>query len=127
MHIAHINIRASRELLDSEKSFFCKVFRLTEGFRPDFQRHGYWLYSGEHALIHLTECDIPRSTNNTGHLDHIAFAMSGLDEFITALESLAVIYSLNKIPDLSITQVFFKSPSGIGLEANFSDDNLSLK
>ena len=36
MNIDHINIAASEPLLGELREFYCRVFGLEEGFRPDF-------------------------------------------------------------------------------------------
>ena len=119
MFIEHINIRAPLPLLTDEKVFFCELFDLTPGFRPEFQRAGYWLYHGDKALVHLTACDIPRNNQVPGFLDHVAFRLEGLPEFIARLEQMSVAYHREEIPELQLTQLFFKSPTGIRLEASF--------
>lgn len=124
MIIEHINISAPKALLDKEKSFFCNVFDLEVGFRPGFQRQGYWLYSGKQALIHLTESNEHFPTEKPGFLDHIAFQLTGLHSLLAKLVDKDIPFHTDSLPEIGMTQVFFKSPSGVGLEANFLDESI---
>ena len=56
--LSHFNLRASRPLLDKLKDFYVDVVGLRPGFRPPFQRFGYWLYAGDSDVLHLTEEDV---------------------------------------------------------------------
>ncbi len=124
MHIEHINISAPADLLAQEKDFFCRVFHLVEGFRPKFTRCGYWLYHQDKALIHLTQSNEHFRSDKPTYLDHIAFQFVGLARLINTLTELSINYSTDHLPEIGMTQVFFKSPSGIGIEANFLNERL---
>lgn len=121
MLLEHINIRSPRHVLEKEKEFFCELFDLTVGYRPAFKRLGYWLYSGDKPLIHLTECSERRAHSTPGYFDHIAFGLNDLAAFINKLDNMSVAYSRDRIPELALTQLFFYSPAGIGLEASFTN------
>ena len=125
MKFDHINVCAPLALLEREKQFYCDLFNLTEGFRPQFTRAGFWLYSGEHALIHLTESDQHSATGTTGYLDHLAFELTGLEVFVQRLEHLGIPFTTDFLPELPMTQLFFTSPAGIGLEVNFKNESLN--
>lgn len=119
MHIAHINISAPQDVLVEEKQFFCQVFGLVVGERPNFTRTGYWLYAGDKAIVHLTESEQNYRSRRANYLDHVAFQLTDLDALIAILKQLGTDFHLAKLPELGMTQVFFKSPAGIGLEASF--------
>lgn len=121
MQFNHINISAPKEVLDIEKDFLCRIFRLTDGYRPKFSRDGYWLYANKQAIIHLTESDHHQPTERPSCLDHVAFSMTGLTAFVSRLEVNDVNFNVKFLPELAITQVFFKSPAGVGLEISFEE------
>lgn len=131
MHIDHINISAPKAVLDIEKDFFCEVFQLAVGYRPNFTRNGYWLYATQtnktdsNALVHLTESDEHSGSPVNHYLDHIAFQLTGLTQLLAKLNELGISYRMDSLPDIGMTQVFFKSPAGIGLEANFLNETIS--
>jgi len=124
MHIDHFNISAPAKLLIEEKKFLCEVFDLIEGERPKLSKNGYWLYSKDKALIHLIESNDHYRNEKQGYLDHVAFQLSGLNKLINTLKILSTEYSIKYSVERDMTQVFFKTPSGIGLEAIFLKENM---
>lgn len=124
MFIEHFNISAPKALLAQEKAFFCQVFELEVGFRPSFSRAGFWLYANDKALVHLTESDQHRASSKEDCLDHIAFQMTGLTRLLQTLKALNVDYQTDCLAEIGMTQVFFTSPAGVGLEANFINESL---
>ncbi|HWV14869.1 MAG TPA: hypothetical protein VN030_05500 [Cellvibrio sp.] len=122
MHIEHINISAPMELLGRLKLFYCELFDLNVGFRPAFRRRGFWLYSGSNPIIHLTESSEHYQHEKQGYLDHIAFQSEGLNELLVKLQCKNVPYSIDSLPEIGMTQVFFSDPSGLGLEVNFLNE-----
>lgn len=120
MHLDHINIAASRDLIEKVKDFYCAVFDLTEGFRPNFSgSKGYWLYSGNEPLVHLSIIDHDYGSDGCSHLDHVAFRMTGLGSMMKRLEANGVEFRKYHVPEIDMTQLFFKDPAGNGIEANF--------
>ena len=75
--------------LERTKDFYCDVLGLENGDRPPLDFPGYWLYSGGAATVHLMGTRKPREGivvrgtekkyEDTGRLDHIAFAASDVD------------------------------------------------
>ncbi|WP_163836032.1 VOC family protein [Spartinivicinus ruber] len=124
MFIEHINISTPIELLDKLKLFYCELFGLVEGYRPNFFRKGYWLYFDEKALIHLTESNKHYSNERQGYLDHIAFQATGLEEFIDKLREFKIKFNIEHLSDIGMTQLFFKDPAGIGVEVNFLHETI---
>ena len=118
MHLDHINIRSSKELLEKTKDFYCFILKLREGYRPDFPRNGFWLYANDKPVVHLSESDEYQQTEQTGCFDHAAFQVDELKEIINRLEELGVEYQTNHIQGISMSQVFFRDPTGIRIEVN---------
>lgn len=129
MHIEHINISAPVEILIKTRDFYCDVFGLVNGHRPNFKRAGFWLYSDGKPLIHLTESNLTESNEDfqvnitQGYFDHFAFQLSGLGDFIANLESLKMTYKIEYLRETGVTQVFIRDPSGIGVEASFPGES----
>jgi len=123
MYIDHINIAAPFELLEQVRDFYCTVLDLKDGTRPQFSRRGFWLYSGEKPLVHLTERAGRQAAERAGCLDHVAFRASGLEAMKARLASAGVEYRSGFIAEFNMTQLFFKDPAGTGLEVNFPDEH----
>ena len=124
MQLHHINIKGPQELLEREKEFFCEVLGLREGDRPGFSSRGYWLYADGKAIVHLSESDSHFSNENQGFFDHVAFQTSNLVEFIQVLKDRKIDHSIVYLAEIEMTQVFFKAPSGTGIEINFQDERI---
>jgi catechol 2,3-dioxygenase-like lactoylglutathione lyase family enzyme len=124
MQLHHINIKGPQELLEQEKEFFCEVLGLQEGKRPNFSSRGYWLYADDRAIVHLSESESHFGNEKQGFLDHVAFQTSDLVKFIQILKDRKVEYSIVYLPEIEMTQVFFKAPSGTGIEVNFQNEKI---
>jgi catechol-2,3-dioxygenase len=123
MHIDHINIAAPFDLLEKVRDFYCAVLDLENGVRPDFSHRGFWLYSDEKPLIHLSERGERQAVDQPGYLDHIAFQSNGLGAMKERLGNSGIEYRSGYIPEFNMTQLFFKDPAGTGLEVNFPDES----
>lgn len=121
VQIDHINIAAPMDLLDGVRDFYCGLFGLENGFRPAFSQRGYWLYSGDQAIVHLSESSNHQRLPGKGHLDHVAFQAREPDLVIERLAAAGVPFRANYIPEIRLTQLFFDDPAGTGLEVNFPD------
>lgn len=124
----HINITAPYGLLEKVRDFYANVLGLTVGDRPDFMRKGFWLYSGNEPIVHLTACDATDARNNgkpeLNFFDHIAFSCKGLVEAVSHLKQMNIAYEVIEIDSLGQTQVFVRDPAGVGVELNFVDESL---
>ena len=117
--------------IDKTRDFYRDVLGLREGFRPQLEFPGYWLYVGDTPSIHIAEWQtyakwtaevgIPISTKaqSTGAVDHIAFNASGFDEMRARLKSRGVDVSENLLDDIGLRQLFFHDPNGVPIELNF--------
>ena len=125
MHIEHLNISAPIELLTEVRNFYCDILGLAEGFRPKSSIGGFWLYSGERALIHLAESNEHYSNERKGYLDHIAFQTTGLEKVISKLRTAKIEFTHDYFPEINMTQLFFSDPAGTGIEVNFLNEAIS--
>ncbi len=115
--------------LERSKDFYVDVLGLEVGHRPPLDFPGYWLYSGGTATVHLMgtrksrEGIVVRGTEkkfeDTGRLDHIAFAASDVDGVRKRLQSHNVKFREQIVPRTGDTQFFFYDPDGVGVELNF--------
>jgi catechol-2,3-dioxygenase len=116
----HYNLRADGPMLDRLRDFYRDVVGLTVGDRPPFRRFGYWLYSGERAVLHLSLADDgeqrPAAVNTFAHA---AFNCTGRAELEQRLKALGIPYRTAQVPLLQIAQLFFRDPAGNGIELQF--------
>jgi len=115
--------------LEKTKDFYVDVLGLENGERPPLGFPGYWLYSGGQAIVHLMgprtplEGIVVRGTQkkfeDTGRLDHIAFAASDVDGVRKRLTAKNVQFREQIVPRTGDTQIFLYDPDGIGVELNF--------
>jgi hypothetical protein len=71
--------------------------------------------------VHLIESWEHGAQDHPGHLDHVAFRMTGLEELLQQLEAHGIPYRRSRVLGRGITQLFFKDPVGTGLEAAFDE------
>lgn len=118
----HINIRT--DLMEETKDFYIDIVGLTIGFRPEFGDHGYWLYAGDTAIVHLSpsEADSPVRTNPEGMgngLDHIGLFAAGVDDMKATLAKRGIKYHTNLVSGGNILQVFISDPNGVIVELGY--------
>jgi catechol 2,3-dioxygenase-like lactoylglutathione lyase family enzyme len=113
------------------RDFYCDVLGMTEGFRPQLDFPGFWLYVGDTPCIHIAEWQtyavwtkavgIPVSIKAavTGPVDHIAFNATGFDEMRARLTSRRLTWSENSLDDIGMKQIFLRDPNGVPIEINF--------
>jgi catechol 2,3-dioxygenase-like lactoylglutathione lyase family enzyme len=115
--------------LERTREFYCDVLGLENGDRPPLDFPGYWLYSGGVATVHLMGTRKPREGivvrgtekkyEDTGRLDHIAFAATDPDGVRKRLQSKNVKFRESIVPRTGDTQFFMYDPDGVGVELNF--------
>lgn len=115
----HINFTANTKTIEKIKNFYIDVFDLKLGERPTFDMLGYWLYSGNQAVLHLTIDDSVNERTSLGNLDHIAFKLDNFEAFEQHLSELNIPFRKKQITNSNCLQYFFKDPVGTGLEVNF--------
>jgi len=117
--------------IDGTRDFYRDVLGMTEGFRPELEFPGHWLYLGDVPCIHIAEwrsyavwtkkVGIPISNRApaTGPVDHIAFNGTGFDEMRARLVARALPFSENSLDEIGLKQMFLRDPNGVPIEINF--------
>jgi catechol-2,3-dioxygenase len=126
-YLDHFNIRALKEQLCKVKKFYIDILGFKEGFRPKLSGAGQWLYAGSNAIVHLSEDENRTAMKEQDFLDHIAMRCVGVNEFAKKLNEFSIKYRLAVIPEIDLTQLFFKDPAGITIELNFKGERLLEK
>jgi catechol 2,3-dioxygenase-like lactoylglutathione lyase family enzyme len=113
------------------RDFSCDVLGMAEGFRPELDFPGFWLYVGDIPCIHIAEWQsyaawtskvgipISAKAEGTGPVDHIAFNGMGFDEMRTRLADHAITWSEHSLADIGLRQMFLHDPNGVPIEINF--------
>ena len=134
----HVSIATDQ--LEDTKKFYCDLLGLKVGHRPKLKSSGYWLYSGEEAIIHLVETgsnldrkialfDDKKNARSLGNLELTDLSETGMDDHIamTVEESAGLVNFMkeNKIAfwdrllaDRELYQVFVRDPNGVIIELN---------
>ncbi len=117
--------------IEKTKDFYCDVLGMTEGFRPELDFTGYWLYVGDTPCIHIGEwatysvwtkkVGLPISSRApaTGPVDHIAFNGTGFAEMRERLTKHGLTFSENSLDEIGMRQLFTRDPNGVPIEINF--------
>ncbi|WP_144143513.1 VOC family protein [Paraburkholderia sp. BCC1884] len=123
--LSHYNLRADRLVLDTLRDFYVDVVGLAAGYRPPFNSHGYWLYAGSQAVLHLSEASSgeARRVNVTNTFDHVAFVCEDIAASVARLQRFNVPYRSDDVPLTRQHQLFFSDPAGNGVELNFAQDD----
>ncbi len=121
LSINHIQLVAEKDLVIQLRDFYCNVVGLQEGFRPAFERFGFWLYIGDKDVVHLI---IPKEGDNRSlqksSYDHVAFKTSNYIDVLQKLKSLQILFEEKLIPGMAAHQIFLRDPAGNRVELNFS-------
>jgi catechol 2,3-dioxygenase-like lactoylglutathione lyase family enzyme len=117
----HINLRVSADLLEPVRSFYVDMVGLRDGFRPAMSSgsHGYWLYAGESAVLHLSGGAEQSIHHHTGYFSHVAFACADREATRERLEAAGVPHRTVVLDDGAQVQIFVVDPAGITVELNF--------
>ena len=118
----HLNVRTTPERLEETREFYEYYLGLKVGPRPNFRFGGYWMYVGNHPLVHISTRDplgkAPEPDGDYG-FGHIAFDCKGLDSLKEKLDAKGVTYEERPTPDNSLMQVFFHDPNDVMVEMVF--------
>jgi catechol 2,3-dioxygenase-like lactoylglutathione lyase family enzyme len=118
----HYNIRAPSPLLEALRDFYVATLGLRVGERPRFGTHGYWLYAGEQAVLHLsgTRAGEAREVGVVPTFDHVAFRCDDDAAMRATLDAAGVPYQVEDSRERARRQIFFRDPAGNGIERNFT-------
>ena len=120
LSINHIQLVAEKDLVIQLRDFYCNVVGLTEGFRPAFERFGFWLYIGDKDVLHLIT---PKKGDERSHqkssFDHVAFKTGNYQSVLKKIESLNIYFEEKPIPGTTAHQIFLRDPAGNRVELNF--------
>jgi catechol 2,3-dioxygenase-like lactoylglutathione lyase family enzyme len=117
--------------LHETRDFYRDVLGMVEGFRPELEFPGFWLYLGDVPCIHIAEwhsyaawtkkvgIPISQRAASTGAVDHIAFNGTGFDEVRDRLVARGLEFSENRIDEIGLRQMFLRDPNGVPIEINF--------
>ncbi|MBT3331983.1 MAG: hypothetical protein HN394_10790 [Rhodospirillaceae bacterium] len=124
-HLNHVNIRATN--LEDTRDFYAQILGLEDGFRPPFPNPGYWMYTGDMPVVHISPLDpnSPPRTNPEGMgkgFDHFAMWGSGYEAQMTVLEKYGIEYSQRLAGGGRVIQVFFHDPNGVQIELGFDPE-----
>ena len=72
----------------------------------------------------MTESENHFKNERQGFFDHVAFQSSDLKKLVQLLTDRGVDYSIVYLPEIDMSQVFLKSPSGTGIEVNFEKEKV---
>ena len=120
LSINHIQLVAEKDLVMQLRDFYCDVVGLTEGFRPPFERFGFWLYIGDKDVLHLiTPKEGDGRSFQKSSFDHVAFKTGNYQNVLKKLKALNVPFEEKPIPGMAAHQIFLRDPTGNRVELNF--------
>ena len=120
LSINHIQLVAEKDLVLKLRYFYCDVVGLAEGFRPAFERFGFWLYIGDKDVLHLiTPKEGDGRTLQKSSFDHVAFKTSDYISVLQKLKLLHIPFEEKLIPGMTAHQIFLRDPAGNRVELNF--------
>ena len=123
LSIIHIQLVAEKNLVIQLRDFYCDVVGLTEGFRPPFERFGFWLYIEDKDVLHLiTPKEGDGRSPQKSSFDHIAFKTTNYQGILQKLKTLNIPFEEKPIPGMTAHQIFLRDPAGNRVELNFDGD-----
>ena len=123
LSINHIQLVAEKDLVLKLRDFYCDVVGLTEGFRPAFERFGFWLYIEDKDVLHLiTPKEGDGRSPQKSSFDHLAFKTADYQGVLKKLRALNISFDEKPIPGMAAHQIFLRDPAGNRVELNFDGD-----
>ena len=120
LSINHIQLVAEKDLVIQLRDFYCDVVGLAEGFRPAFERFGFWLYIGDKDVLHLiTPKEGDSRSLKKSSFDHVAFKSNQYQDVLKQLQGLNIAFEEKLIPGMTAHQIFLRDPAGNRVELNF--------
>ena len=123
LSINHIQLVAEKDLVIQLRNFYCDIVGLSEGFRPLFERFGFWLYIGDKDVLHLiTPKEGDQRSLQKSSFDHVAFKASNYQGVLKKLKLFHIPFEEKPIPGMTAHQIFLRDPAGNRVELNFDGD-----
>ena len=123
LSINHIQLVAEKDLVMKLRDFYCDVVGLTEGFRPAFERFGFWLYIEDKDVLHLiTPKEGDGRSLQKSSFDHVAFKAANYQGVLQKLKLLNIPFEEKPIQGMTAHQIFLRDPAGNRVELNFDGD-----
>lgn len=119
VRLHHFTIMAPENVIEQVAGFYGEILDLKPGYRPDFSVPGYWLYSGDQPIIHLT-VNNSRASGVDGYFHHVAFHGNNLSETISRLERAGITYRRNDLDVVGLAQLIVRDPAGTPVELIFT-------
>jgi catechol 2,3-dioxygenase-like lactoylglutathione lyase family enzyme len=114
----HVNTRSAD--VERTKDFYVRL-GLRVGDRPPFASRGYWMYLGDHPVLHLVQRkDGEAALEGSGNLDHVAFHATDLEGTRRLLTEAGLAFREAVVPRDNTVQIFVRDPDGIQVELNFA-------
>ncbi len=101
--------------------FYADLFGLAEGFRPNLNFPGAWLYAGDSAVLHVVG-GRSRAELRAGVIDHVAFSATGLADTLAKLTAHGIEHICRQQVGSGVWQVFIHDPNGARVELDFAAD-----
>ncbi len=117
--VDHFNIVIAPSQVDATLRFYCEILGLKEGFRPDFGRPGWWLYAGDHPVLHISLKEIAPTVGATGSFDHIALNATDWPGMKATLGRHGIAFEEQLVRDNAVLQIFFRDPNGLRVELDY--------
>lgn len=118
IYIHHFSIMAPSDVIERTMQFYRDLIGIAPGYRPKFSLPGYWLYSGDNPIIHLTAKD-DKDPGTSGYLHHIALRCTNIDGLLGKLTEANIEYRKQDLNDVGQVQVTVLDPAGNLVELNF--------
>ncbi len=114
----HVNTRSAD--VERTKAFYERL-GLRAGDRPPFASRGYWMYLGDHPVVHLVQRKEDEAHGEgAGNIDHVAFQAVDLEGTKRALTDAGLTFRESVVPRDNTIQLFVRDPDGITVELNFA-------
>jgi catechol 2,3-dioxygenase-like lactoylglutathione lyase family enzyme len=118
--VDHFNIVIAESQVEETLRFYREVLGLKDGFRPNFGRPGWWLYAGDHPVLHISLKEVAPTLGSTGSFDHIALNATGWPEMKAKLECHDIPFEEQLVADNTQLQIFFRDTNGLKIELDYS-------
>jgi catechol 2,3-dioxygenase-like lactoylglutathione lyase family enzyme len=119
----HVNVRVPADEIPALTAFYNEAVGLQVGPRPPFGSPGVWLYAGERAVVHLSQCkpgeNLPPPAARRSGFSHVALDCTGFAAMVRRLKARGLAFRVTEVPLTRERQIFLSDPSGVGVELIF--------